>query len=73
MIERTITRRDFLKKTGAAAFVATAGLPLYGQQEEVKKTRVILIRNESVVDAMVEKTDIVAPTINVVNDTNTTK
>jgi len=50
MIERTITRRDFLKKTGAAAFVATAGLPLYGQQEEVKKTRVILIRNESVVD-----------------------
>ncbi|MBD3810155.1 MAG: preprotein translocase subunit SecG [Sulfuricurvum sp.] len=30
-------------------------------------------KNASVVDAMIEKTDITAPTINIVNDTNTTK
>jgi preprotein translocase subunit SecG len=30
-------------------------------------------KNESVIDAMVVKTDIAAPTINVVNDNNTTK
>lgn len=30
-------------------------------------------KNESVVDAMVEKNDVAAPTINIVNDINTTK
>ena len=30
-------------------------------------------KNKSVVDAMIEKTDVAAPTINIVNDTNATK
>ena len=51
MSERIITRRDFLKKTGAAALVAGAGLPLIGQNIQQSKTRVILIRHNSVVDA----------------------
>jgi hypothetical protein len=51
MSGRIITRRDFLKKTGAAALVATAGIPMMGQKVQQNKTRVILIRHESVVDA----------------------
>jgi hypothetical protein len=51
MSERIITRRDFLKKTGAAALVASAGLPLMAQKPEPYKSRVILIRHESVVDS----------------------
>jgi preprotein translocase subunit SecG len=30
-------------------------------------------KNKSVVDAMIEKNDVAAPTINIVNDTNKTK
>jgi hypothetical protein len=45
-----ITRRDFLRKTGAAALIATAGVPLFAQQGIQKKSRVILIRHQSIVD-----------------------
>ncbi len=45
-----ITRRDFLRKTGVAALIATAGVPLFAQQGIQKKSRVILIRHQSIVD-----------------------
>jgi hypothetical protein len=47
----TITRRDFLRKTTAAAAVAAAGVPLIAQSMSPKKSRVILIRHQGVVDA----------------------
>jgi hypothetical protein len=45
-----ITRRDFLRKTGAAAIIATAGAPLFANQALEKKSKVILIRNQNIVD-----------------------
>jgi hypothetical protein len=45
-----ITRRDFLRKTGAAAIIATAGAPLFANQSFEKKSKVILIRNQNIVD-----------------------
>jgi hypothetical protein len=48
--EHTITRRDFLRRTGAAAIVAGAGMPLLAQQDVKKKSRVVLIRHEGVID-----------------------
>ncbi|MBI5021470.1 MAG: DUF362 domain-containing protein [Ignavibacteriales bacterium] len=45
-----ITRRDFLRKTGAAAIIATTGAPLFANQTVEKKSKVILIRNQSIVD-----------------------
>ncbi|MCK5572588.1 MAG: DUF362 domain-containing protein [Bacteroidetes bacterium] len=50
MSEHGITRRDFLRQTGASAIVATTGMQLYAQQNVQNKTRVILIRNKNVVD-----------------------
>ena len=50
MTREMITRRDFLKQTGAAALVATAGLPLTGRAETAAKAKVILIRHRSVLD-----------------------
>jgi hypothetical protein len=46
-----MTRRDFLKQTGAAALVATAGLPIAGRAGEGPAARVILARHQSVLDA----------------------
>lgn len=45
-----ITRRDFLRQTGASAIVAAAGMPLYAGQNVQNKATVILIRNKRVVD-----------------------
>jgi hypothetical protein len=45
-----ITRRDFLRQTGASAIVAAAGMPLYAGQNVQNKATVILIRNKKVVD-----------------------
>ncbi|MBI4810478.1 MAG: DUF362 domain-containing protein [Ignavibacteriales bacterium] len=45
-----ITRRDFLRKTGAAALIATAGMPLFAQEGVQKKSKVILIRHQNIVD-----------------------
>ena len=45
-----ITRRDFLRKTGAAAIIATAGAPLFANQALEKKSKVILIRHQNIVD-----------------------
>jgi hypothetical protein len=44
-----ITRREFLRKTGAAAIVATAGMPLLAQGGVTKGAQVILIRNREVI------------------------
>ena len=50
MIRAMITRRDFLRQTGAAAIVATAGLPLAGRAEERATAKVVLVRHEGVLD-----------------------
>lgn len=50
MSAQTITRRDFLRTTTAAAVAATAGGPLFAGQGGPKRSRVILIRHPSVVD-----------------------
>jgi hypothetical protein len=44
------TRREFLKKSGAVAALATAGVPVFTQQTAQKKVRVVLARNRGVVD-----------------------
>ena len=49
MMKHTITRRDFLRQTGAAAIVATAGIPLVAGQESPARARVILIRHRDVI------------------------
>jgi hypothetical protein len=50
MTSYPITRREFLRKTGAAAIVATAGVPLLARGEVQKSAKVILIRNENVIN-----------------------
>ena len=45
-----ITRREFLQKSGAAALVATAGLPLLARGDANNKSRVILIRSRDVMN-----------------------
>jgi hypothetical protein len=50
MIRAMITRRDFLRQTGAAALVATAGLPLAGRAEERATAKVVLVRHQGVLD-----------------------
>jgi len=50
MKKNIITRRDFLKKTGAAAVAVSALAPLFGGQNVRSKTRVILIRHKSAAD-----------------------
>lgn len=50
MSESTMTRRDFLRTTSAAALVGTAGLSVLAGQRAEKKARVILIRHQSVID-----------------------
>jgi hypothetical protein len=50
MSESTMTRRDFLRTTGTAALVGTAGISLLAEQGVEKKSRVILIRHQNVVD-----------------------
>jgi hypothetical protein len=50
MSESTMTRRDFLRTTGAAALVGTAGMSLLAEQDALKKARVILIRHQNVID-----------------------
>jgi hypothetical protein len=44
----SFTRRDFLRTTGAAALIASTGIPLLGEKEEKKQSKVILIRNKNV-------------------------
>jgi len=48
MTSNMITRRDFLKQTGAAALVATAGLPLAVRAEGRATAKVVLVRRENV-------------------------
>jgi len=50
MTSHPITRREFLRKTGAAAIVATAAVPLLARGEVQKGAKVILIRNENVIN-----------------------
>jgi hypothetical protein len=50
MTSYPITRREFLRKTGAAAIVATAGVPLLARGEVQKSAKVILIRSENVIN-----------------------
>jgi len=50
MSESTMTRRDFLRTTGAAALVGTARMSLLAEQNAQNKARIILIRHENVVD-----------------------
>lgn len=50
MTRDMITRRDFLRQTGAAALVATAGLPLPGHAQKKAAARVVLVRHEGVLD-----------------------
>ena len=45
-----ITRRDFLRQAGASAVVAAAGMPVFAQQHQTKKSRVVLIRDRNVID-----------------------
>jgi hypothetical protein len=49
--EKLVTRRDFLRAAGAAAVVATAGVPLVGQDRPAPKARVVLVRDETVLDS----------------------
>jgi hypothetical protein len=51
MSDRKLTRRDFLRASGAAALVATAVGPLLGQESQGKGVRVVLIRHQNVVGA----------------------
>jgi hypothetical protein len=50
MSDSTMTRRDFLRTTAAAAVVSTT-MPLFAGQTKPGKARVILIRHENVVDS----------------------
>ncbi len=50
MSDSTMTRRDFLRTTAAAAVAGTAAMPLFAGQRNAKKAKVILIRNQNVVD-----------------------
>lgn len=50
MSDSTMTRRDFLRTTAAAAVVGGAAMPLFAAQEKGKRAKVILIRHENVVD-----------------------
>ncbi|HCA78624.1 MAG TPA: hypothetical protein DEP53_02705 [Bacteroidetes bacterium] len=50
MSESTMTRRDFLRTTAAAAVVGTAAIPLLTGQKKGKQAKVILIRHQNVVD-----------------------
>jgi len=50
MTRNMITRRDFLRQTGAAALVATAGLPLAGRAGERVTAKVVLVRHQRVLD-----------------------
>ncbi len=52
-LDRTITRRDFLRGAGCAAVAATMGIPTLQAQEAkpVRKTKVVLIRDEKIIDA----------------------
>ena len=50
MSDSTMTRRDFLRTTAAAAVVGTAAMPIFAAQEKRKQAKVILIRNQGVVD-----------------------
>jgi hypothetical protein len=50
---KQLTRRDFIKTTGAVALGAAIGLPALAQEttEEVVKSKVVLVRNPEVVGA----------------------
>jgi hypothetical protein len=50
MSDSTMTRRDFLRTTTAAAVVGTVAMPLFAGQSSGKKAKVILIRHQNVVD-----------------------
>lgn len=50
MSKTTMTRRDFLRTTSAAALVGTAGMSLLAQHDSEKKAKVILIRHINVID-----------------------
>ncbi|MGB2957321.1 MAG: twin-arginine translocation signal domain-containing protein [Bacteroidota bacterium] len=50
MSRHSITRRDFLRQAGASALVIAAGMPACGEQEMQKKARVVLIRDQDVID-----------------------
>lgn len=51
MSESTMTRRDFLRTTAAAAVVGSAGMPFLGRQAVKKEAKVVLTRHRNVVDA----------------------
>jgi hypothetical protein len=44
-----LTRREFLRKTGAAAIVVTAGMPMIADEKSQSRARVILVRNRNVI------------------------
>jgi len=46
----TLTRREFLRQTGAAAIVAGTGMPLLAAVGEKKHSKVVLIRHSEVLD-----------------------
>lgn len=50
MSDTIITRRDFLRKTAAAALAATVTLPFETKSENPIKTKVLLIRHQDVID-----------------------
>jgi hypothetical protein len=50
MSDSTMTRRDFLRTTAAAAVVGTTAMPLFAAQVKGKQSKVILIRHQNVVD-----------------------
>jgi hypothetical protein len=47
---RVITRRDFLRGTVYTALATSAGLPIGKQVKAEEKVRVVLIRDEKVID-----------------------
>lgn len=49
MSDSTMTRRDFLRTTAAAALAGGAAMPLLADQERTRKTKVVLIRHQDVV------------------------
>ncbi|MBP6963386.1 MAG: DUF362 domain-containing protein [Armatimonadetes bacterium] len=49
--ERIITRRDFLRGAATAALTAAVGLPVAADPAAEKKARVVLMRDEGVLDA----------------------
>jgi hypothetical protein len=50
MSDSTMTRRDFLRTTAAAAVAGTTVMPLFAAQVKGKQSKVILIRHQNVVD-----------------------